>query len=278
MTKIKMMIFYFENWDVIFKKINILLFVMHELSMICKFISFTFCPLRTHLLCSLSVTWANQVNEVLFEVSSVFFVKCYFCPLRCSSANREAWSKAGQCAVTLHSSSRGVHFPKPCHAFSINYFYLVTAFCNGKRWQVPHVHSRSWGKVKWEGSFLPLCDGYLETYELVFLYVSTKMPEIIHFHFDLRCGCLLCVFNIVWSVAWKKILKTADDGVTSGVYLLNVRLSIFYYDQPKKVPTWGAHQLIVSLPAFLSWCRFTCLQVHREQCSCMALCEGLISP
>lgn len=40
-------------------------------------------------------------------------------------------------------------------------------------------------------------DGYLEIYELVFLYVITKMPEIIHFHFDLRCGCLLCVFNIV---------------------------------------------------------------------------------
>lgn len=98
MTKIKMMIFYFENWDVILKKINILLFVMHELSVICKFISFTFCPLRTHLLCSLSVTWANQVNEVLLEVSSVFFVKCYFCSLRCSGANREAWSKAGQSA------------------------------------------------------------------------------------------------------------------------------------------------------------------------------------
>lgn len=183
--------------------------------------------------------------------------------------------------MKLGSITSGVHFLKPCHAFSNNCFYFVTAFCNRKRWQVTHVDSKYWGKVKWEGSFLPVCNGYLETYELVFLYVVTEMPEMIYFHFDISQNVgACCVFNIIWSVAWGKKNNFENCwwqyDMWFLLYLLNVRLN-FQQWPTKKSSMCRADQLVVGLHVLLNWFRFTCLQVHREQCSCTALHGGIIS-
>lgn len=179
------------------------------------------------------------------------------------------------------SRTSGMHFLKPCHTSSNNCFYLATAFCNRKRWQGMHVDIQCWGKVTWEGSFLPVCGGYLEMYESVFLYAVTKMSEMIHFHFDLSENVgACCVFSILFDQLHRK--KKSENcrwqyGVWFLLYLLNVRLWIFNNDQPKKSSTCRAHQLVAALHALLNWFRFTCLQVRREWCSCTAWRESIIS-